>query len=214
MRRLPRFPLLAAALAVAALAVASPAPAADDARALWRQNRRLAAEATLSASPKPYFLLDLEGRRIALMARGLVLFEVPIVQSGVWGPGLVIGPSAVVQRDALSRPAIKPGEEKTTETLEDQILELADMPTTYRLHLAGDVTIEVLPLASGRWPVWRQRLELWRWRLTRPLVTLRERRARHETTSAYVVLAPVDAQRLYWSFFEGLDGIVIPPAGR
>ena len=189
----------------------APSRAAADAQELWRENRRLSAEAVLAATPKPYFLLDLEQRRIALMARGLALFEVPIEEAGVWGRRPAIGPTAIERRDALSRPEIRPGEEKTQETLDEQILELADMPTEYRLRLAGDVEIEILSLAEGRWPRWRQRGRIWRWRLSRPLVTLRERRERHETTSIYLILRPADAQRIYWSFFEGLDGILIPP---
>jgi hypothetical protein len=189
----------------------APADAAEDARELWRENRRLAAEAVLAATPKPYFLLDLERRRIALMARGLVLFEAPIEEAGVWGRRLAIGPSAIEGRDALARPEIRPGEEKTQETLDQQILELSDMPTAYRLRLAGEIEIEILPLAEGRWPLWRQRARIWRWRLSRPLLTLRQRRERHETTSIYLILKPADAQRIYWSFFEGLDGILIPP---
>ena len=204
--------LLTALSVVAVLAgAARPAIAADDAQTLWRRNRRLAAEAALAATPKPYFLLDLEQRRIALRSRGMDLFEAPVVESGIWGRRPAIGPTTVERRDALARPAIRPGEEKSQETLDQQILELADMPTSYRLYLAGDVEVEVLSLAEGRWPLWRQRAQIWRWRLTRPLLTLRQRRERHETTTVFLVLRPLDAQRVYWSFFEGLDGILIPP---
>jgi hypothetical protein len=206
-RRLLSSALLAALL----VAAAGPGRADDDAQSLWRDNRRLEAEAALAVTPKPYFVLDLVRRRIALKARGMVLFEVPVEDSGFWGRRLVIGSTAIERRDALARPAIRPGEEKTQETLDEQILELADMPAEYRLHLAGDVEVEILPLAEGRWPVLRQRARIWRWRLTRPLVTLRQRRERHETTTVFLVLRPEGARRLYWSFFEGLDGILIPP---
>jgi hypothetical protein len=200
-----------ALLALLLLGGAAPARPADDARTLWRENRRLEAEAALAATPKPYFELDLEQRRISLKTRGMVLFTVPILESGLWGRRLAVGPTAVVRRDALSRPAVAIGDEKNPSSLDDQLLELADMPTKYRLGLAGEVTIEVLPLAAGRWPLWRQRLEVWRWQLMRPLVTLRQRRERHETTSVFLILKPEDGQRLYWCLFEGLDGIVVPP---
>ncbi len=201
------------ALLVAALfgAAAPPARSADDALHLWRENRRLMAEAALAATPKPYFELDLEARRIALKSRGMILFEMPVHQMGVWGRRLAVGPTAVVRRDALVRPAVIPGNEQTKETLDQQLLELADMPTSYRLGLSGEVDVEIFPLAEGRWPIWRQRLRVWRWNLSRPLVTLRQRRERHETTTVFLVLRPEDARRLYWSLFEGLDGILIPP---
>lgn len=198
-------------LIAAAAAVAAPAGAADDARTLWRENRRLAAEAALAATPKPYFLLDLNRRRVALRTRGMELFELPIEEAGVWGRPPAVGPTSVVRRDALARPAIRPGEETTQETLDQQLLELDDMPTSYRMFLAGDVEVQVLSLAGGRWPRLRQRAEILRWRLSRPLLTLRQRRERHETTTIFVLLKPVDARRIYWSFFEGLDGILIPP---
>lgn len=192
-------------------AAASPARPTDDALTLWRENRRLAAEAVLAATPKPYFELDLEQRRISLKTRGMVLFEVSILEQGLWGRRLAVGPTSVVRRDALARPAVRTGEEKTPETLDDQLLELADMPTTYRLGLASEVEVDILSLATGRWPLVRQRVGVWRWQLTRPLVTLRQRRERHETTTMYLILKPEDAQRLYWTLFEGLDGILIPP---
>ena len=203
--------VLPALLAVLLLAPAAPARSAEDALSLWRENRRLAAEAVLAATPKPYFELDLEHRRISLKTRAMVLIEVPIQEQGLWGRRLAVGPTSVVRRDALARPPVRIGEEKTPESLDDQLLELADMPTTYRLGLAGEVDIEIFPLATGRWPLWRQRLGVWRWRLMRPLVTLRERRERHETASVFLILKPEDAQRLYWTLFEGLDGILIPP---
>lgn len=119
--------------------------------------------------------------------------------------------TAVVRRDALARPAVRTGDDKTPETLDEQLLELADMPTRYRLGLAGEVNVEILSLATGRWQSFKLRLDVWRWRLTRPLDTLRQRRERRETTALYLILKPEDAQRLYWTLFEGLDGILIPP---
>jgi hypothetical protein len=203
--------LTTALLAALVLCAGAPARSADDARSLWRENRRLAAEAALAATPKPYFELDLERRRIQLKTRGMALLEVPVQELGLWGRRLAVGPTAVVRRDALPRPAVLPGEEKTPESLDAQLLELADMPSAYHLGLAGDLDVEVLPLAEGRWPLWRQRLRIWRWQLSRPLVTLRQRRERRETTALYLVLKPEDARRLYWSLFEGLDGVLIPP---
>jgi hypothetical protein len=207
-RRLVSFAILASLLVAAAAGRARPA---DDVQSLWRENRRLEAEASLAATTKPYFVLDLERGRIALKARGMVLFEISVEESGFWGKRMAIGSTAIERRDALNRPAIRPGEEKTQETLDAQILELSDMPSAYRLHLAGDVEVEIRPPAEGRWSGVRQRLSTWRWRLTRPLVTLRQRRERHETTTVFLVLKPDDARRVYWSFFEGLDGILIPP---
>jgi hypothetical protein len=208
MRRAAPPALLAA---IILLGAAAPARSAEDALSLWRENRRLQAEAVLAATPKPYFELDLERRRILLKTRGMVLLDVPVQQQGTWGRRLAIGPTSVVRRDALARPAVRTGEDKTPETLDEQLLELADMPTTYRLGLAGEVDIEILPLATDRWSIWRQRVGVWRWQLVRPLVTLRQRRERRETTAIFLILKPEDAQRLYWTLFEGLDGILIPP---
>ena len=201
------------AAALLGLGLAAPATADDDPQALWRRNRRLAAEAALAATPKPYFVLDFEGRRISLMTRGMALFELPVEQAFLWGRRPAIGPTAVEARDALARPAIRPGDDKPDKpmNIDDQLLELVDMPTRYRMRLAGDIEVEIVSLAEGRWPLLRQRLDLWRWRLSRPLATLRQRRERHETTTVLLVLRAEDARRMYWSFFEGLDGILIPP---
>jgi len=205
-----------ALLAVLVLGSLSPARSADDALSLWRENRRLAAESVLAATPKPYFELDLEHRSISLKTRGMVLFELPVQEQALWGRRLAVGPTSVVRRDALSRPAVAIGDEKNPATLDDQLLELADMPATYRLGLAGDVDVEILPVPTERWPVLFQKLGFGSWQLARrqlmrPLVTLRQRRERHETTAVFLVLKPEDARRLYWCLFEGLDGILIPP---
>lgn len=206
-----RRPLLPALLALLLLGVAAPARPSDDAFSVWRENRRLAAEVVLAATPKPYFELDLEHRTVVLKTRGMALFTVPVQEFGLWGRRLAVGPTSVVRRDALVRPAVAIGDEKNPSSLDDQLLELADMPTRYRLGLAGEVDVEIIPLATGRLPLWRQRLGIWRLQLMRPLVTLRQRRERHETTALFLILKPEDAQRLYWTLFEGLDGILIPP---
>lgn len=208
MRRLSCSALLAAVLLVAA---AAPARPADGAQTLWREKRRLEAETSLAATPKPYFVLDLEHRRVELRTRAMVLFGIQVLEQGTWGRRVAIGPTAVERRDALARPAVQAGSEKSEATLDQQLLELSDMPTSYRVGLTGDVEVEVLGLAEGRWPRWRQRARIWGWHLTRPLVTLRQRRVRRETTQIFLVLQPEEAQRLYWTLFEGLDGILIPP---
>ena len=202
------------ALAAVLLAAALAAPAAaEDPAALWRRNRRLAAEAALAATPKPYFIMDFEGGRVAFMTRGMALFELPIERAFLWGRRPAIGPSAIEARDALPRPEIKPGDDRPDKpmNIDDTLLELVDMPARYHMRLAGDVEIEVQSLAEGRWPRLRQRLDFWRWRLSRPLATLRQRRERRETTTVLLMLREEDARRMYWSFFEGLDGILIPP---
>lgn len=204
-------PVLAALLAALTVTAASPALSDERARAPWRENRRLAAEVALAGTPKPYFIFDLERRNIALKTRGMTLLEIPVLEQGIWGPRPAIGPTRVKHRDALARPEVRPGEEKTAATLEQQILELDDMPTLYRMQLAGGMEILVLSRADGGLGNWRNRAGVWRWWLTRPLVTLRQRRQRQEAATVYVVLKPQDAQRLYWSLFEGLDGILVPP---
>ena len=69
--------VLPALLAALLFGFAAPARTADDALSLWRENRRLEAEAVLAATPKPYFELDLERRRVSVKSRGMVLFDVP-----------------------------------------------------------------------------------------------------------------------------------------
>jgi hypothetical protein len=96
---------------------------------------------------------------------------------------------------------------RSPETLDQQLLELDGMPTSYRLFRRGRRG-QMLPRGGdGR----RDSARISGAGASRPLRTLRERRERRETTTIYVVLQPVDARRVYWSFFEGLDGILIPP---
>jgi hypothetical protein len=175
----------------------------------------LSAEYALAQKPKMYYLVDLEAGKITFRSRGMTLKEIPIVGKGLWGAPLTISQRTVVQKDALAqaaRPEIKPGEEKTAAQLDESILELSDMPSTYRLSLSGDVNVLVMPVAQGARERLRLRARVWRWWVTRALVTLQERRERRETTALLLVLDPQDAQSLYWTFAEGLEGIVVPPA--
>lgn len=190
-------------------APASPAAPAADARALWRESRLLEAEAELAQKPKSYFVLDLAAGRIALKARGMTLRELPIAESDVWGR-LVTGPTSLVQKDALARPAITPGEEATQATLDQQLLEVADMPAEYRIGFDRGVSVAVFAApAAGLRGALRHGARLWRWRLARLPQALRERQERRESTSLFLVLAPADARSLYWMLYEGIEGIVV-----
>jgi len=190
------------------------AAAGQEPVALWRENLRLTAEYSLARKPTMFYVLDLEARRIMLRARGMNLREIPIAALGIWGRPLPISVHRVAQKDALSqpvRPAITPGEEKSAAQLDDSILELNDMPTFYRIGLENGIEILILPVAESFMARFLEQFTLLRWRLTRPLLTLRDRRERKESTSLYLVLKAHDAQSLYWSFYEGLEGVVVPP---
>lgn len=200
------------ALAAGARALAAPGgEAAAGIGALWRESRLLAAEAELAQKPKSYFVLDLAGRKISLRARGMTLRELPVADAAVWGR-LLLGPTALVQKDALARPAITPGEEATQETLDQQLLEVADMPAEYRVGLDRGIGVDVFSAPpAGLWPGVRHRARLWRWRFARLPQALREREERRGTTALFLVLAPADARALYWMLYEGIEGIVVPP---
>jgi hypothetical protein len=201
--------------ALALLLALAPRPSAaadDDVRALWRENRRLAAEVELAKGPKSYFVLDLGARTAALRVRGMTLAEWPLEKALVWGKRLRTAPLALERKDALPRPAVVPGEEKSAANLDAQILEVGDMPAAYRVGLEGNVEIRVIPApgASLREGVLHA-ARLLRWRLLRPLRTLEDRRSRREATYVLLVLRADDARAVYWSFYEGIKGIVLPP---
>jgi hypothetical protein len=201
--------LLASALALAAPPRAAAEPPAADVRALWRETRLAEIEAELAQKPKSYFVLDLAARRVSLKARGMTLKELPVADFDVWGR-LVVGPTSLVQKDALARPAIKPGEEKSQETLDQQLLEVADMPAEYRIGLGRGVAVDVFSTPAGGFRAsLRHRARLWRWRLARLPQALRDREERRESTSLFLVLAPADARSLYWMLYEGIEGIVV-----
>jgi hypothetical protein len=202
------------AAAAPAAPSAGEAPPSGDLPALWRDSRRLEAEAELAQKPKSYFVLDLAARRVAVKARGMDLLRIPVEETGYWGRRLTPGPTALVAKESLKQPArpqIRPGEEKKDETLDEQILEVKDMPTAYHLRLEDGLDVQVLPAAEpGFWPQLRRRLRFWRWGVERALATLRERREHRETRSLYLVLQPEAARALYWSLYEGIEGVIVP----
>ena len=200
--------------ALAASAVAAPARRPTTLR---RSGARTGASRPRPRWPRrrsPTSCSTWSARRIALMARGMVLFEVADPGAGVWGRRLAIGPTAVGAARRARAAGDRPGEEKSRRRSTSSSSSWSTCPPRYRLRLAGDVDDRGRarsPRGAGRSGA--SASSIWRWRLTRPLVTLRQRRERHETTTVLPGAAsPEDAQRLYWSFFEGLDGILIPPA--
>lgn len=91
-------------------------------------------------------------------------------------------------------------------------LELADMPSAYRLHLANGTEIAVRPTAEG----WSGRLRgvfaVPAWYLSRPLISSWKFLRGSTYNELALSMSAQDARMLYWAFAEGTPCLIRTPA--
>lgn len=178
------------------------------------ENQRLETELRIAQTRQVYAIFDLQNKKILLKARGVLLKELPIEAFRVWGNLPAVTAAGLVRKSALFAPkrvvvTPKPGEEQAQPS--EETFELKDMPTSFTLVLDGNMSISVRPkptrtlsrLWSIRYPI--------QWYLGRPILTVWHALRKQPYTSIEIVLEEGDARSLYWSFLEGMKGIVVSP---
>jgi len=185
---------------------------------LQKDNALLLAEYDLARAGKPYLLIDLQERQLQLKASGLPLENWNIVSSRFWGH-----PSAIPAVNLQSKSALAEPERDVyvvNETVPDgqaaakafKAFELADMPTSYRLHLGNGTDISVSP-APGSWlEHLRRMLTVPYWYLSRPLISSWNFLLGSPYNELALAIPAQDARRLYWAFSEGTPCLIRLPA--
>lgn len=187
--------------------------------AVQETHQLLQAEYELAKAQETYLLVDLHHRQLHLKSSGLLLESWPIVAYRRWGHPAAL-PSVPLERKSSGAPerelqvvnstrpappaASKPG----------KALELADMPTTYRLHLANGTAISVRPTLAGWSGHLRGFLAVPAWYLGRPLISNWNFLRGSPYNELALTLAAQHARQLYWSFSEGAPCLIrLPSAG-
>jgi hypothetical protein len=226
MKKIAGMTVLAAAVLVGFVGAAGP-----DKGALAKKQSALSAEYGLAKEAKFYFVFDVLGRKIELRARGMVLKTWPIREMRFWGRPEFTGTVELVKKTALKAPeriVIKPGE--TEEAVKPapaaapaapgsvaapadydlEAIELRDMPRRFGLDLDNGLHITV-KARTGQAPGFGFRMkEAWRWYIGLPLQDLIGKRGEHELAELEVILvSELDAQSIYWHFFDGIKGIIL-----
>lgn len=182
-----------------------------DAGSFARANAVLKSELKLAGKPGVYFIVDLEGRKVQIKAKGMVLKEMPIARVSLWGAPAEPVPLKLIKKSALIKPGrtkIKPGSAEQQASSEPDVLELQDMPSRYSLTLENNVRIYVRPNPDGVVSTVWYGISTIKKYVTRPLLSFWHALRRGPYTAIDIALEKKDAQALYWSFTEG--SICIP----
>jgi hypothetical protein len=204
------------------------AGAADDGRPAF-EARLVEEELALAKTQSYYFLLDLGAKRLDLRVSGSPLRSWDLAQVRVWGEPAALTATALVKKTALRPPertVIKPGGEEEpapapppakkgtagetpAPAFELEALELKDMPPVFRMSFDDGFDVSIVTGDQG----FKGRAgKLWneiRWSVGMPLLSLRAKLGKQAFRKIEITLKDkLDAQALYWAFYEGIKGLV------
>ncbi|MBM2838126.1 MAG: hypothetical protein HW415_751 [Deltaproteobacteria bacterium] len=189
---------------------------ANDILDLSIENELLESELALSQKAKVYFIFNLKDKKVSMRTRGATLKELPIVKVKAWNLRIPVKPQALLKRSTLFEPRredIKPQEKETgsSDKFEIDALELDDMPSRFNLILADGVVITVRPTPRGVLSYLENMGYSLFWHISRPLLTAWDFLGKKPYSSIYISMEKMDAQSLYWSFYEGSQCIIYNP---
>lgn len=194
--------------------IAGPAFAGDDKEIYIRESLVLNEELKLSRKPDIYFVFHLNGKRVHIKARGILLKELPIKDFNCWGSPVSVNTYRMKEKSAFIEPEreiIKPGESKKNEKYKVDAFELSDMPSRYSVVLDGGVVISIKPptegIGSGISNISYSSVRF----LTRPILILWNVLKGKPYTAIDIVLDKNDAKALYWSLSGNPNAIVDAP---
>ena len=205
-----------------ALFVFSPVPGQAvplDSAELRENNRLLESELKLAKKPQLYFIFNLKEKKIYFKCRGVTLKELKIEKVKLWGQYPDLKDHALFKKSTLFKPErkeINPKDnekDKEEENFELEALELDDMPANFSMVHYEGINISVRQKPEGFFSELRSIYSNTMWYITRPLITVWNTVQGKPFTSIYITLSKKDAQSLYWSFYEGLAGIIYHPKG-
>ena len=192
------------------------AVAADEIQDLRYENEVLESELALAQKAQVYFIFNLKDKKIYLKARGANRRELPIDQIKGWNLPLSAKPHPLLKKSSLFKPRreeIDPKQKETaaTDKFEIDALELDDMPSRYNLILDGGLVVTVRPKPAGILSYLESGASSLGLYLSRPLFTLWGLLTKKPYSSLYISMDKIDAQSLYWSFYEGSQCITYNP---
>jgi len=189
------------------------AGAGDEITEARRRNQALKHELELARSPALYCIFDLDGRRIQLKSRGMVLENWKVERVHRWGDALPLGAAVLEKKSTLfppKRTKIKPGAEEEGDTFELDALELKDMPSSFVFYLNGGIRVYVRPKPAK----FISRLggigRLMAWYIWVPLKNLGHELRRKPFAAVDIALpGKGDAQALYWALADGTKALFL-----
>lgn len=185
---------------------------------LQQTNTLLHAELDLARSDKPYLLIDLQDHQIQLKASALALHSWEIVRFRRWGHPSAVPAANLESKSSLEEPerdiyvvnATELGAEPVSKQF--KALELADMPTVYRMRLENGTEISVRPTSLARLGRVFDLYTIPAWYLSRPLISSWNFLRSSPYNELALSLSEQDARMLYWAFSEGTPCLIRLPA--
>jgi hypothetical protein len=183
-----------------------------DAEKIVRGQKELAAESELAKEPHFYFVLNILDKNLELRVKGMALRSWKLESMRFWGRPAFSKTVQLVKKSTLKPPqrnVIVPGEAavaaKAPGKFELEALELKDMPKSFSLDFDNGLQVSVRTNEKGlkafrdevRWYGVLPVRNYFSARNGQPLSVL-EIRFENEK----------DAQAIYWTFFEGIKGVV------
>lgn len=207
---------------------APPAHALDD--NLIIENTLLRAEYDLARDKQVYLYLNLAEKQFEIRSSGMTVTTIAIAEIRPWGPIPEAGLHLIADKDRVpgrekieipapegeegaektpNPPASDPAAAPVVKKFVVQATEVTDMPTNYSLQLEGGglLAIRSFPETSGLGGTLAQLVEKPLWKISRALQSVWH----HSYTELTLILAPADAQRLYWALPVG-SALLIPAA--
>jgi hypothetical protein len=193
------------------------APQAPDTRTLTDRGKLLDAEVLLAKTNKSYLYIDREAGRIELRIQGVVLKSWNMVSFKSWGRPLPSGAFKLTRKEALRTPKRKnitpnaeSGKETKTEGKELEVLEVKDMPESFRFDCSAGITLHFRARPEGLF----KRVGSFFGRLGRslglPLRTISAAARGADFTDIQIVLpSELDVKSLYWTAEDGSSVLVL-----
>ncbi|MFZ2054858.1 MAG: hypothetical protein WAU81_11765 [Candidatus Aminicenantales bacterium] len=179
------------------------------------QNRLAKEELQLARTPSLYFIIYLNSKMIALKSRGMTLREWKIDGLHAWGYPPPPEALTLQKKSTLfppKRAKIKPAaNEEEAAAFEPDALELKDMPSRFTLFLSGGMRVYVRARVRGFFPRLGSLGHFFAWYVGAPLTNLFFEMRKKPFAALDIMLAgEEDARALYWTFPDGLKGLIYP----
>lgn len=211
--------------------VATPARALDN--SLIVENTLLRAEYDLAHKGQVYLYLNLDRKQFEVRSSGMTIATIAIAEIRPWGPLPVAGLHLIADKDGVPErekikipplggevntakpatppPPVDPAATPVAKKFEVQATEVTDMPSSYSLRLEGGglLAIKSFPEATDWQGNMAQRFEKPLWKISRALQSDLYHYKKKSFTELTLILAPHDAQRLYWALPVG-SALLIP----
>lgn len=204
-----------------------------DKAALAKRQDALNAEYSLAKDAKFYFVFDVNGRKLELRVKGMVLRTWRIQAMRFWGKPDLAGTVELVKKTTINTPeriVIKPGESElitpspaakpavassatdavtASADYDLEALELRDMPKSFGLDFDNGLHVTVKAKGGGPQGIGGAMKEAWRWYFRFPLRNVFGPRQERGLSELELFFDDgKDAQSIYWHLFDGIKGII------